>query len=483
VQYRRIATIKTAEEFRAYTATLGVELPLDDELVVGEEAPLARRLSLPDGFAVGNRFCAQPMEGWDGTAEGRPSDLTRRRWRNFGRSGCKLIWGGEAVAVVHEGRANPRQLLIRPENLPALAALRNDLVEAHEASSGSTEDLLVGLQLTHSGRFSRPEPRIVYRHPVLDRRLGLGPDHPVLTDAEVERIVRQFVDAAEMAREAGFGFVDVKSCHGYLGHEFLSAVTRPGPFGGDFEGRTRFLRLVIEGIARRAADLRVGVRLSAFDTPPFRAGRGGTGEPEDHPLPYPYAFGADPDDPLRPELSETERLLELLEGLGVRLVNLSAGSPYYNPHLMRPALYPPSDGYAPPEDPLVGVARQLGVAARLKARFPGLCIVGSAYTYLQEWLPRVAQAAVRSGMVDLVGLGRMMLAYPEMPADVLAGRPLARGRICRTFSECTTAPRVGLVSGCYPLDEFYGRRPEAARVREARRPAPAAPTANQGETQ
>ena len=94
-------------------------------------------------------------------------------------------------------------------------------------------------------------------------------------------------------------------------------------------------------------------------------------------------------------------------------------------------------------------------AAKLKAAFPDMVIVGSAYSYLQEWLPNVAQYNVRHGLTDFVGIGRMVLSYPELPADVLAGRPLQRKAICRTFSDCTTGPRLGLVSGCYPLDPFY----------------------------
>jgi len=471
-----MSSLKTPEEFRAYAGQLGVCLPFDDTLTAGPDAPLARPCRLPDGFVIGNRFCAQPMEGWDGTEDGRPTELTFRRWRNFGRSGAKLIWGGEAVAVCPEGRANPRQLLISQENLRSLAELRGALVEAHQERFGRGDDLLVGLQLTDSGRFSRPnahdrpEPRILYRHPVLDRKFGVPSDWPVLSDAQVEAVIERFVEAAEMAYEARFAFVDLKHCHGYLGHEFLSARLRPGPFGGSFENRTRHLRLMVEGIRRRAPALRIGVRVSVFDTPPFRPGPDEAGVPEEFPIPYPYAFGADPLNPLEPDLQEPLRFLALLQELGIHLVNVTAGSPYHNPHIMRPALYPPSDGYGSPEDPLVGVGRQIGVTARLKEQFPRLAIVGSAYTYLQEWLPHVAQAVVRTGAADLVGLGRMMLAYPEMPSDVLAGRLLARGRICRTFSYCTTAPRMGLVSGCYPLDRHYGNLPEAEALRRLKRP-------------
>ncbi|GAB4517047.1 MAG: hypothetical protein Kow0047_28850 [Anaerolineae bacterium] len=185
------------------------------------------------------------------------------------------------------------------------------------------------------------------------------------------------------------------------------------------------------------------------------------GEPEPiGPEGYPYAFGGDGTG-LGIDLTEPFQFLDLLAELGIRLVCITAGSPYYNPHIQRPALFPPSDGYQPPEDPLVGVARQVNVVAELKRHRPDLIFVGSAYSYLQEWLPNVAQAVVRTGAADVVGLGRMALTYPDMVADVLAGRPLQRKRICRTFSDCTTAPRNGLVSGCYPLDEFYTQRPEA----------------------
>jgi len=281
------------------------------------------------------------------------------------------------------------------------------------------------------------------------------------------------VDAAGLAHQAGFAFVDVKHCHGYLGHEFLSARSRPGRYGGSFENRTRFLREVVAGIRARVPSLAIGIRVSSFDTVPFRAGPRGEGEPEEAARPYTCAFGADPDQPLQPQMEEPAGLLALLESLGIRLVNLTAGSPYYNPHVQRPALFPPSDGYVPPEDPLVGVARQIAQTAALKRRFPGLVVVGSAYSYLQEWLPAVARGVLEEGGADLIGLGRMALSYPELPADVLAGRPLERARLCRTFSDCTTAPRNGLVSGCYPLDAFYKARPEAATLVAAKERAAA----------
>lgn len=470
--YRRVASLKSADRFAEHLHRLGIAERLP--FAAGDTAgPLSAPLTLPDGRIAGNRFCVQPMEGWDGTADGRPSALVERRWRAFGRSGAKLVWGCEAVAVEHAGRANPNQLRIGEDTIDGLAALRGVLVGEHRERYGADDDLLVGLQLTHSGRFCRPtdqaraEPWIPARHPVLDRRFGIAADHPVAADAEIEALVERFIASGVLARQAGFDFVDVKHCHGYFAHELLGCRDRPGRFGGDLKNRTRFLREVAAGLRRRAPGLLIGVRLSAFDAVPFQpSGDEGTGEPTPVALPYRSGFGVSPDDPTAVDLTETCAFLELLQRLDISLVNITAGSPYYTPHLQRPALFPPSDGYRPPEDPLVGVARQIDVVRELKRRFPGLIFVGSAYSYLQEWLPAVAAEVVRRGHADAVGLGRMMLSYPDLPHDVLNGLPLARKRICRTFSDCTTAPRKGLISGCFPLDPFYRDRPEAQRLQE-----------------
>jgi len=474
VNYRRVATLKTAEDLRQHLGDLGVALPFDEVVEAAPEGPLARPYRR-GADVIGNRFAVLPMEGWDGTPEGRPTDLTRRRWRHFGQSGAKLIWGGEAVAVRHDGRANPHQLVLNEATVAEIAGLRETLVTAHREHFGRTDDLLIGLQLTHSGRFARPndtarpEPRIAYRHPYLDSRFGVRDDTALLSDDDLARLTDDFLKAAGLARAAGFAFVDVKHCHGYLGHELLSAVTRPGRYGGSLENRTRFLRDIVAGLHARVPDLEIGVRISVFDFLPFPLGADGTGVPF-LAANYPYAFGGDGSG-LAIDLDEPSAFLGLLERLGITLVCTTAGSPYYNPHIQRPALFPPCDGYQPPEDPLVGVARQIAATAWLKARHPRLTIVGSAYSYLQEWLPHVAQRVLRDGGADFIGLGRMMLSYPDLPADVLAGRPVARKRLCRTFSDCTTAPRNGLVSGCYPLDPFYKERPERRRLDELKRSA------------
>ena len=469
-----MASLADVPGFLAHAAGSGLSFPCDLTIETGPAAPFAQPIEVC-GRTMANRFCVLPMEGWDGLADGRPSDHTRHRWANFGRSGAKLIWGGEAVAVRHDGRANPRQLVMNDATMGGIAALRDTLLAAHadpQAGNGPGP-LAIGLQLTHSGRFCRPGPGhgmapvILYRHPILDRKFGLADDHPLMTDSDIERLIEDFVTAAVRAQRCGFDFVDIKHCHGYLGHEFLSAVHRPGRFGGSLENRTRFLREIVAGVRAAAPGLAIGVRLSAIDLVPFRPDPAlstptalGPGVPEPFAAPYDQVFGARPDQPTEPDIAPGIAFCAVLEQLGVTLLNVTAGSPYYNPHVTRPALYPPSDGYRPPEEPLAGVLRLLHATRALKQRFPAMVVVGSGYTYLQEFLPHVGQAALRQGWTDFVGLGRMVLAYPELPRDVLRDGTMKRKRLCRTFSDCTTAPRNGIISGCYPLDPLYKKSPE-----------------------
>lgn len=470
--FPRVASLKTAQAFQARLAALNLSLPFAEALQPAPLSPLAQPLER-GGLRAGNRWCVLPMEGWDGTLDGRPSELTTRRWRHFGISGAKIIWGGEAVAVRDDGRANPNQLVLRDDTLADLTALRAALVDAHRERFGSADDLLIGLQLTHSGRYARPTlqgpaPRVAYRHPVLDSRTGVHDDRAVFSDDELDRLVDDFLAAARRAQQAGFAFVDVKHCHGYLGHELLSGRSRPGKYGGALEGRTRFLREVAAGIRAEVPGLAIGVRLSAFDMVPFRKGPGEIGEPAVSDEGYRDAFGFTRAGAAG-SIDDADELLTVFASLGIEWVCVTAGSPYYNPHIQRPAIFPPSDGYLPPEDPLVGVVRQIDATARLKARHPHLVVIGSAYTYLQEWLPHVAQHVVGAGMADAVGLGRMVLSYPDLPADVLAGAPLKTKLFCRTFSDCTTGPRNGLVSGCYPLDPFYAKHPHAITLKELKK--------------
>ncbi len=481
---KRLTSLKTPEAFRERMNNLNLDLPIEETLLKAPESPMARPLEL-GGFTVGNRYCIQPMEGWDATTDGKPTESLIRRWRRFGESGAKFLWGMEAVAVVPEGRANPNQLMAQPETMDAIVAAAEECLATHKASFGTVQDLLWGLQLTHSGRFCRPndkqklEPKLVYAHPILNSKFNLPMNYPLLSDAEIQRLIEQFIQAAVMASQAGIPFVDIKQCHGYLGHEFLSAFTRTGPYGGEaLENRTRFAREIIQGIRQLAPKLILGVRLSVFDFVPFKPdpmeaknGNLGPGIPEDFSdcLPYQYGFGVHRNNPVEIDLKEPIQYLKMLKSWGVAVVNVSAGSPYYNPHIQRPALFPPSDGYQPAEDPIINVERQVQVVRQLKAAVPEMPLVSSGLSYLQEFLPQVSQALVRNGWTDLVGMGRMVLSYPRIIADSLEKGVLESKHICRTFSDCTTAPRNGVKSGCYPLDEYYRSSPEGERVRQIKK--------------
>ncbi|MFN2533247.1 MAG: NADH:flavin oxidoreductase [Pyrinomonadaceae bacterium] len=476
--FTQLGRLRSVQLFKRYLAERSIDLPCDEDLIKGDASPLAQCLR-NDEFQIENRIAIQPMEGWDGTLDGRPTEATFRRWARFGASGAKLIWGGEAVAVRHDGRANPNQLCINTHSKEDLSKLRQTLIAAHQRACDSTKQPLIGLQLTHSGRYSRPnlqrraEPLIVYHHPILDRRVGLDSDSRLLTDDEIKLIIEAYCKGAVIARDAGFDFVDLKHCHGYLGHEFLSAHTREGLYGGPFENRTRFLREIVSGIRAATPELKIAVRLSAFDTVPFTTrlqdatNRPGIGEPESFVklLPYRWGFGVDQNNPLEADLTEPFQFLSLLLTLKIKLVNISAGSPYYNFHIQRPAFYPPLDGYLPPEEPLLSVLRQIKVTRKIKECFPEMIIVGSGYSYLQDFLPYVAQAVVRNRWADCIGLGRMALTYPTLLLDVINGKGMDRKKICRTFSDCTTAPRNGLRSGCYPLDDYYKESDDATLLK------------------
>ncbi len=496
------------EAFREHLRGLDPAFDCAGELL-GPEGPLAEPLAL-FGREAGNRFAVHPMEGWDGNRDGSPSDLTRRRWRRFGLSGAKLIWGGEAVAVVPEGRANPNQLFVDGNRLKDCVAwlgiLRRETLAGHEESGIGGERPVIGLQLTHSGRLSRPDPPPALPrplrtqvHPVLDGRLGKAAERPLISDEQLEEIAGAYVRAARCVEKAGYDFVDVKCCHGYLLHELLGANTRPGPYGGSFENRVRLPLRIVAAVRAACPGLGLGVRLSVGDVAPFAADETGVGVPEGPKTPpgevVPGApdairnargaagaptppsadlgFGIDRSNPALPDPAcvEAIRFIGLLVETGVEAVNVTMGSPYSCPHLSRPFTYPASDSYLPPEDPLRSVLRQLAAVRTVRAAFPRLPLVGTGYSYLQEWLPYVAEAEVGGGHVDFVGLGRMVLAYPRLPADVLAGRPLDRRRVCRTFSDCTTGPRNNMVSGCYPLDEHYRKTAEFGRIKEIKKAA------------
>ncbi len=477
-EFKKLGAIKSASEFRAYLRELGADFDLVDAPRFGADSAFVKPCEYVSaitgkGRKLANRWALLPMEGWDCLPSGAPSELARRRWLRNAESGAGIFFGCEAVAVMSSAKANARQMTLTKETVGAIAALRAETIDRAKNLFGEEGVPYIGLQLTHSGRFvktpddKRLDSRTAYAHPLLDKKFGCDATN-VLTDDEVDEIVANFISAGKLALEAGFDFVDVKCAHGYLCHEFLTAYDRPGKYGGSFENRTRFFRSIVEGIKTSAPGLDIATRLSLGDFAPFEKGEGGVGRPMTWSNgDYPYAFNGDGTGlGVDPKMTELLQFVDLLEELGVTMVGSTFGSPYYNPHTQRPAAFAVSDGYLPPEDPILGVARQLRTVRELKRLRPNLFLIGSGYSYLQEFLPLVGEWVLETGGADAIGLGRSILSYPQMAADYTAGRPLDKKRICRTFGDCTNAPRAGLVSGCYPLDDFYRNRDEAKRLKE-----------------
>ncbi len=471
---------KTLEELIAEVEKLGLGeiLKFDENLALIFQPIEIGRLK------IGNRFAIHPMEGCDGTLDGKPDELTFRRWERFGAGGAKLIWG-EATAVVEEGRANPRQLLLNERNFKLFAELVEKTRQAHKKVWGDDSDLVIGIQLTHSGRWSYKKPIIAFHNPVVDKltfvdkdkKISIDESYPVASDDYLEKLEDEFVKCAKLAYEAGFQFVDIKQCHTYLLNELLAGKIRDGKYGGDFQNRTRFIRNVITKIKSELGEkIFIASRINVFDCIPFVKGDDGVGKPVEYPLPYLFGFGVNENNPLEPDLTEPVKLVEMLCSLGVKIINISMGSPYYNPHIGRPFETPPIDGYIQPEHPLIGVARHFKLTAEIKRAVDSLnnlidkvLVVGTGYSYLREFFVYAGEANLKENKVSIVGVGRGALAYPDFVYDLKNYGRLNSSKVCITISHCTNLMRskhneLGqFPTGCVPRDRVYAEIFKVAR--------------------
>ncbi|HTM51053.1 MAG TPA: hypothetical protein VL285_20295 [Bryobacteraceae bacterium] len=441
---------------------------------------IRRLLSQPvevGGARVGNSLAIHPMEGCDSTPDGRPDELTWRRYERFAAGGVKLLWF-EATAVRQDGRANARQLWIHRDNAGDYARLREAIERIHRERWGTADDLLMPVQLTHSGRYSYPAQAIVYHNPFIDKRSGTPADYPVITDDELERLEDDYAAAARLVAEAGFRAIDLKVTHGYLLSEMTGAKTRPGRYGGSLGNRLRFVRNVIGKIrAAVGSQLLFCMRLGCFDGVPFfRRASDGVGVPCEYPTPYPYGWGVNADNPLCEDLSEVKEAIALFREWGISLLNVSMGSPYYNPHVGRPFEKPDEGNYEQPEHPLTGVDRHFRIAGELQRAFPDLPMVGTGYSWLQKYAINAGARNIAEGSIRFVGIGRGALAYPDFAADALEKGDLDERRVCKTLTFCTylmrqkNHPLGQFPTGCPPFDkEGYGEIMKEARA-SARQP-------------
>ncbi len=404
-----------------------------------------------------NSLGYHPMEGCDGTPDGRPSALTWRRYERFASGGGALIWF-EATAVLPEGRANPRQLCLTEENARDFEALLKMVRKIHKETFGE-ERILCGVQLTHSGRYCFAKPVIAYHDPALDKKRGIPPDYPLISDSELDVLQDAFVNAAKLAWKSGFDFVDIKQCHRYLLNELLAAKTRKGKYGGSFENRTRFAREVVQRIQQETdGKLLIATRMNAYDGPAFDA----DGKPMEYPRPFLYGFGCDESNPLTMDLTEPIAWAKELVQLGVKIINVTMGNPYASPHIGRPFDKPPVDGYEAPEHPLVGVARHFTATAAIRRSVSDRAVVvGTGYSFLRQFLAMVGEANKRDGLVDIVAVGRGAIAYPDYVRDLVERGQMLVNKVCLAVSFCTTLMRTKehplgqAPTGCVPRDPLY----------------------------
>ncbi len=435
--------IDDIDGLRAELERLRLELPIADDL-----SALAEPLALPGGRQTPNRFAVHPMEGFDSTPDGAPGDLSFRRYRRYAEGGSGLIWF-EATAVLPEARSNPGQLWIHHGSVGVFARLVERTRQAARRIHG--HDVVLILQLTHSGRYSKPtgvpKPIIAHHSAVLDPKHGLPADYPLITDDALDRLQETFLEAARLAAQAGFDGVDVKACHRYLVSELLASHTRDGRYGGSFENRTRFLREVLARVRRELPDLLATTRMNAFDG-----------------IEHPYGWGVDAADPALPDLTEPIRLVRGLRDEGLPLLNVTIGNPYSNAHLGRP-FNSSVVGVAPPEEhPLEGVARILGVVRAMQESVPDVPVISTGYAWLRHLMPQVAAGMLAVGGAALVGQGRGAFAYPDSPMDILREGRMDPGKCCVACSACTQIMRDGGRTGCVVRDaEVYKHEYRKAR--------------------
>jgi 2,4-dienoyl-CoA reductase-like NADH-dependent reductase (Old Yellow Enzyme family) len=438
----------------ARIAELDLDIPQSDDISILFSPVVVARRVLP------NRFAVLPMEGADGDTAGRPSDLTLRRYKRYAEGGARLIWF-EATAVTGDGRSNPHQLWINRETIDGFKRLVKETRLAAHRKFGHEYNLVLVLQLTHSGRFAkpsgRPEPVIAQHNPILDARQGLPAGYPLITDQALDELQEDFVAAAALAHEAGFDAVDVKACHGYLVSELLAAFTRPASrYGGSFENRTRFLVETFEEIKQRVRGLFVTSRLSVYDS-----------------LPYPYGFGVDLVRSGDIDLREPIKLIKELRNIDLPVLAPSLGIPAYKSHYGRPFDRTVVGQDLPDEHPLVGVSRWLRVTSEIQKSFPTLPVVGAGYSWLRQFFPHIAAAMVETERVSLVGLGRESLAQPGWVNALAADGRLDERQVCICCSKCSQILRSGRNVGCVVYDapiyeaEYRRARKGAKETRRA----------------
>ena len=419
---------KTLEEVKERAEELKVYLPFSSSTDI-LKTPLK-----VGNVTFHNRMGIAPMEGADSLEDGSPSDYTIRRYVNEAIGGSALILF-EAYAIVPEGRSSKTQLLLTEENVESYKRMNEKIKEAGRKANGFEPYLI--MQANHSGRYSnpdnRPAPMIAYRHPQLEQYRAAD-DSCIVTDDYLKSLEESFGKAALLAKKAGFDAVDIKSCHGYLLAELLSAYDRPGQYGGNYENRTRLLKNGIKAAkVWEDENFQVTCRLGIYDG-----------------YEYPWGFGVSEGSGLKPDLKEPIRLVKELYGnCGIQMMNLTMGNPYATTHVTRPF---DMGKYEPEEHPFTGIGRMIAGIGEVKKAVPEMVIFGSAPTYLRQFADLYTAGAVEEGFCDGMLFGRMAFADPDYANEIIKNGRIDPKRVCMTCGICGDLIRAHKPTGCVIRD-------------------------------
>lgn len=406
-----------------------LEIPYSDNLKILDTPITLYKKTIP------NRIAIQPMEGCDGTYEGAIDELTHRRYLRFAKSGAGVIWF-EATAIANEGRANPRQLFLNEKTLDSFKKLISEVRETAYKET-KTEPVLI-MQATHSGRYSKPngvpEPLIAYNKPIFEGDNPISSDR-ILSDDYLKALEEKYAVSAKLAQEAGFDGVDIKCCHGYLMSELMGAYLRKGEYGGSYENRTRLYFNAFQNAKNAVSDdFIVTSRINVYDG-----------------FPYPYGFGVNEHDGLKPDLTEPIKVIKTLkERFNTELIDVTIGNPYVNPHVNRPYNVGP---YKSPEEPIKGVERMMKCVGEIQRSFPDMTVIGSAFSFMKDEGANIAAGAVKSGVCKIAGFGRQAFAYPEFYRDIKEKGAMDERKCCLACGKCTELMRAVKVAGCVIKDK------------------------------
>lgn len=391
--------LETLDALRVEISRLGLEIPVEENAALLAQPLAIGRRQIP------NRFCSQPIAGCDAATEGAPGELTLRRYRRYAAGGFGLIWI-ESTAAGAVG--NPAQLCLHESTLDAFRSMVDAMRQA------APDDPAIIIQLTSA------------------------PTAIDLADDEIDRRRDELIHTASLAAQAGFDGIDIQCCHGALAGSLLRAFARPGRYGGSFENRTRFVLEILGSIRAQVPALLLTARLCAFD-----AARNG--------------FGVSDSDYRKPDLDEPLRLVQLLHRTGLALLNVTVASPNLRAPTAERGLHPRSDSENLDEHPLMTLDRQLRLARALREAAPGLPVIGSGFSWLRQFVPHVAAGAIRDGTIDIAGLGRGALAYPDAPAEFFARGKMEAGASCMVCFACSILHAEGEPVGCVIRDSAtYG---------------------------